>query len=108
MIKDLETRKMLKNVPNADVIVVSDYYSIALSYNSKIDKAPIIVAKGIDKLAQLILRIAKKYNIWVEEDENTCKLIYEESEKDTPILEKFYKPVAIIISHVEKPSSKLI
>ena len=103
MTKDASKRDMWKQVIMADVIVTDQKkYSIALIYYNKIHNAPILTAKGIDKIAKLILRIAKKRKIWITVDNDYSRLLYEDIEINSPISEKYYKPISKIIADVDK------
>lgn len=103
MTKDASKRDMWKQVIMADVIVTDQKkYSVALIYDNKIHNAPILTAKGIDKIAKLILRIAKKRKIWITVDNDYSRLLYEDIEINSPITEKYYKPISKIIADVDK------
>lgn len=101
--KDAIKRDFWKQVSMADVIVTDqEKYSIALIYDRKLHDAPILTAKGIDNISKLILRIAKKRKIWISVDNENSRTLYEEIEINSPISEKFYKPISKILMEVEK------
>ncbi len=53
--REAAQRRMMAEVPQADVIVTNpEHFSVALRYDQKKDRAPIVVAKGIDHMAMKI------------------------------------------------------
>ena len=58
-------RRMLTNVPSADVVIVNPtHYAVALRYDGS-KPAPEVVAKGVDHLALTIRRIAEEAGVTV-------------------------------------------
>ena len=103
MVRDFVRRGMLQRVPKADVIIVNPtHYSIAMVYDPKIHTAPVVTAKGIDELALMIRRLAKKHGIPIIEDRIQARLLYDEVEVDEEIPSKFFRAVSIIISRLDK------
>ena len=103
MVRDFIRRGMLQRVPKADVIIVNPtHFSIALVYNPDKNRAPVLTAKGVDELALVIRRVAKKNNIPIIEDRVQARLLYDEVEVDEEIPAKFFRAVSIIISKLEK------
>jgi flagellar biosynthesis protein len=49
--------------------------AVALSYDSKVDTSPRLVAKGSGKLAQNIIDIAKEHNLPIKEDPDLIELL---------------------------------
>ena len=48
----------------ADVVITNPtHYSVALKYDSKVNRAPIVIAKGADHMALKIREIAKAHKI---------------------------------------------
>lgn len=103
MAKNESKREIYKQVILSDVIVIDQReYAVALIYDPKIHDAPILTTKGTDKIAKLILRIAKKRKIWITVDNKYSRLLYEDIIINSPISEKYYKPVSYILANVEK------
>ncbi len=56
----LASRRMLQDVPDANVIIVNPiHYAVAVKYDSKTMAAPIVVAKGSDLMCEKIKEIAR-------------------------------------------------
>jgi flagellar biosynthetic protein FlhB len=103
MVREFIRKGMLQKIPKADVVVVNPtHYSVAMEYNPSIHAAPIVTAKGMDELALIIRRLAKKHNVPIIEDRVHAKLLYEEVEVDTEIPAKFFRAVSLIIAKLDK------
>jgi flagellar biosynthetic protein FlhB len=103
MVRDFIRRGMLQRVPKADLVIVNPtHYSIALVYDPNKHLAPIVTAKGVDELALVMRRIAKKNNVPIVEDRVQARLLYDEVEVDEEIPAKFFRAISIIISKLDK------
>ena len=95
--------RMMHKVPTADVVIRNPtHFAVALKYDPKKDKAPVVVAKGADQIALTIVRIAKESNVYVTENKPLARGLYEAVEIGMQIPEVFYKPVADIIAFIYK------
>ena len=70
--------------------------TVAIKYNPQ-EEAPKVVAKGKGYLTELILKIAKNYNIPIKKDSKLVKELYK-LELDKPILSELYKAVAVVLA----------
>ena len=62
--REMAQRRMMADVPNADVIITNPtHYAVALKYNPESMATPILLAKGGDNIALKIREIAKAHNI---------------------------------------------
>ena len=60
----MAARRMMQNVPTANVVVTNPtHYAVALSYNPEGSTAPIVVAKGVDEVANKIKEIAYETDV---------------------------------------------
>lgn len=80
----------------------SIYKSAAvLEYDSASMEAPLLSSKGEGDLADYIVQIARRYNIpVVERPEITRTLLL--AEEGTPIPEKLFRAVALVLNELEK------
>jgi flagellar biosynthetic protein FlhB len=93
--------RMMQSVPNADVIVRNPtHFAIALKYDSEKDRAPMVLAKGMDNIAFRIIAEAEKYNIPMIENRPLARGLYDAVEINMEIPEEFYKPVAEVLAFV--------
>ncbi len=95
--------RMMQQVPKADVVIRNPtHYAVALKYDSKKNKAPVVVAKGADQIALAIVRVAKENNVYITENRPLARGLYEAVEIGMQIPAEFYKPVADIIAFIYK------
>ncbi len=101
--RKMAVMRMMHKVPTADVVIRNPtHYAVALKYDPKKDKAPVVVAKGADQIALTIVRIAKEHNVYVTENKPLARGLYEAVQIGMQIPEAFYKPVADVIAFIYK------
>lgn len=94
-------KQMLDEVPTADVVVTNPtHYAVALRYEKGRDMAPVVVAKGKDKLAQKIKAIARENKVPMVENRPVARLLFRIGEVGESIPVEVYEVVAKILSHV--------
>ena len=94
-------RRMMQNVPSADVVIRNPtHYAVALRYDPDINQAPVVTAKGLDHLALRIIQIAKDNEVYVMENKPLARSLFEEVELDQEIPEAFYQVIAEILAFV--------
>ncbi len=98
---------MMKNVPEADVIITNpDHYAVAIKYSPGEMSAPIVVAKGVDFLAQKIKEIARENDVPIVENPPIARAIYAACEIDNEIPTELFKTVAEILVYVYSLTGK--
>jgi flagellar biosynthetic protein FlhB len=99
--RKMASMRMMKMVPTADVVIRNPtHYAVALKYQPPDDKAPIVVAKGMDYMALKIIEVAEKNKIHITVNKPLARGLYESAELGMPIPEEFYKPVADILAYI--------
>jgi flagellar biosynthetic protein FlhB len=99
--QSMSRRRMMQKVPTADVIIVNpEHYAVALKYDESKGSAPVVVAKGVDLIAQKIKEIARENNIRIEENPPLARALYKAVKLDQEIPAEFYQAVAEILSYV--------
>lgn len=92
-------RRMMQNVPKADVIIRNPtHYAIAIQYKLGEQRAPKVIAKGMDSIALKIIEIAEKNTIPCIENRSLARSLYEQVEMEAEIPEKFYQAIAEILA----------
>ena len=87
----LSQRKMLEEVPKADVVITNPtHYAVVLHYDRYVDEAPRVTAKGKDKFAQKIKEIAKINNVFTYENVALARSLYSEVEVNDIIPRAMY------------------
>ncbi|MCL2456091.1 MAG: flagellar biosynthesis protein FlhB [Defluviitaleaceae bacterium] len=102
--REVSMRRMMKNVPNADVIITNPtHYAVALKYDMDgMGGAPLLVGKGVDFLAKRIRETALEHDIPIVENPPLARAIYSDVEIDQEIPEELYVAVAEIMAYVFK------
>jgi len=94
-------RRMLKAIPTADVIITNPtHYAIAIKYDRSYMNAPIVIAKGTDRVALKIREIATEHNIPLHENKPLARGLYSSAEVGDEIPYEFYRTIADILSLV--------
>jgi flagellar biosynthetic protein FlhB len=97
----MSKRKMLAEVPKADVVVTNPtHIAIALRYDRKTMKAPKIVAKGIRLNALQIRQIAQEHQVPVIENKPLAQLMFKYGRVGGEIPAQLYAAVAEILAWV--------
>ena len=70
-------RRMMQDVPKADVVITNPtHLAVAFKYDAKEAKAPVVLAKGADYLAQKIKEIARENHIEIVENKPLASMLY--------------------------------
>jgi len=94
-------RKMMGDVPDADVIVTNPtHYSVAIKYDQDGAKAPYIVAKGVDFMALKIREVAREYEVPVMEAPPLCRAIYHTTEIGDEVPEELFVAIAQVLAYI--------
>jgi flagellar biosynthesis protein FlhB len=94
-------RKMLMEVPKADVVVVNPtHIAVALRYDRKTMKAPKIVAKGTRLNALKIREIAEQHQVPILENKPLARLMFKYGRVGGEIPAQFYAAVAEVLAWV--------
>lgn len=99
--RQLSLRRMMSEVPNADVIITNPtHFAVAVKYDADISDAPIVVAKGKDLIAQKIKDTAKQNKVPVVENKPLAQALYKSVEIGGKIPSELYKAVAEVLAYV--------
>ncbi|MGR5541220.1 EscU/YscU/HrcU family type III secretion system export apparatus switch protein, partial [Vibrio campbellii] len=84
--REAAQRRMMADVPQADVIVTNpEHFSVALRYKQNTDKAPVVVAKGVDHMALKIREVAREHDIYVIPAPPRARALYHTTELEQEI-----------------------
>jgi flagellar biosynthetic protein FlhB len=101
MQQDLARRRMLQEVPKADVVITNPtHYSVALRYDEARMRAPIVVAKGVDEVAVNIRRIAAENNVPTFEAPPLARVLFRDVELNAEVPSTLYVAVAQVLTYV--------
>jgi flagellar biosynthesis protein FlhB len=101
MQRDASRRQMLTDVAQADVVITNPtHYAVAIKYAPEENAAPIVLAKGMRKLAEAIKEIARENNVPIIERPLVARMLYKSAEVGLPIPFELYQVVAEILALV--------
>lgn len=101
--KEMAQRRMMTDVPNADVVITNpEHYSVALKYDQKKMRAPIVVAKGADLVAMQIRTIAREHEVTIMQAPPLARALYNTSKLGDEIPAGLYLAVAQVLAYVFK------
>ena len=105
--RETAMRRMMQDVPKADVIITNPtHIAIALKYSDQM-VAPTVIAKGADATAEKIKEIAKEHSIPIVENKPLARTIYKTLEIGARIPRELYSAVAEVLAYVYKIKKKL-
>lgn len=105
--KEIISRTMMNKVPDATVVITNPtHVAVALKYEKGVDKAPMVVAKGVDRTALKIKEIASENNVPIIENKPLARLIFSKVDIDEAIPVDIYQAVAEILAFVYKLKKK--
>ena len=100
-------KRMMSEVPTADVVITNPtHYAVAIKYDEEKFKAPIVVAKGMDNIAQQIEKIARENGVHVVQNPPLARSLYAQVELEKPIPSELFAAVAEVLAYVYKMNSK--
>lgn len=98
--REVATRKMMREIPKADVVVTNPtHIAVVLKYSDKLP-APQLVAKGADLMAERIKQIARDNNIPVIENKPLARTIFKTLKVGQVIPRELFVAVAEVLSYV--------
>ncbi len=107
--REMSQARMMQEVPKADVIIRNPtHFAVAVLYDPENNRAPVVIAKGADRIALKIIEIAQENNINCKEDKPLARGLYEAVEIGQEIPEEFYHEVAEILAFVYNLKNKII
>ena len=99
--REMANRRMMHEVPKADVVIKNPtHYAVALRYEARKNKAPVVVAKGMNLIAQKILEIAREHGVPEVENKPLAQIIYKTVEIGSEIPPALYRAVAEVLAYV--------
>jgi flagellar biosynthetic protein FlhB len=101
MQQQLARRRMMHKVPTADVVIVNPtHFAVALKYDPKNMRAPRVVAKGLDLVAQNIRRIAEEHRVPIFDSPKLARALYRTTDLNHEIPAGLYAAVAQVLSYI--------
>jgi flagellar biosynthetic protein FlhB len=99
--REMSRRRMMEAVPGADVVLVNPtHYAVALKYEQGRMRAPRVVAKGRDLVAQAIRDLAEKHKVPVVSAPPLARTLFRGVEIGQEIPAQLYQAVAQVLTFV--------
>jgi len=101
MQREMAKRRMMAEVPTADVIVTNPtHFAVALKYTEGKMRAPTVVAKGADDVAAKIREIAAEHRVPMLEAPPLARALYRHTDLGEEIPAALYTAVAEVLAYV--------
>jgi len=99
--REMAKRRMMTAIPSADVVVTNPvHFAVALKYDQDAAGAPIVVAKGTDKLAEKIRELAGENGVPIVNAPALARSLYHHVKLGDSIPVGLYAAVAEVIAYV--------
>lgn len=99
--REMAERRMMDDVPKADVIVVNPtHYAVALRYDEKTMRAPQVVAKGVDLMAARIREVATVHSVPIFEAPPLARALHRSVQIGDEIPTGLYAAVARVLTYI--------
>lgn len=99
--REASQRRMMQDVPKADVVITNPtHFAVAVKYDAEVSRAPIVVAKGEDYLAQKIKEVARENNVEIVENKPLARMLYHNVDIGAEIPPELYQAVAEVLAMV--------
>jgi flagellar biosynthesis protein FlhB len=99
--REMARKRMMAAVPKADVVVTNPtHFAVALKYMEGRHRAPVVVAKGVDEVAEKIKALAAENNVPRLEAPPLARALYRHCELGAEIPAALYTAVAQVLAYV--------
>jgi flagellar biosynthetic protein FlhB len=106
--RETARKRMMARVKDADVVVTNPtHYAVALEYKPEKMRAPRVIAKGRNLIAQKIKSLALEHDIPMVENVPLARALYRAVDIEQEIPMELYKAVAEVLAFVYKARKRL-
>lgn len=99
--REIARRRMMSEVPKADVVVTNPtHFAVALKYDNAKMGAPVVVAKGMNLVAQKIKDLAGEHQVPVIELPSLARALHRHVEVGAAIPAALYTAVAEVMAYI--------
>lgn len=99
--REASRRRMMQRLPEADVVITNPtHFACALKYDRDANKAPVLIAKGADYLAEKIKEAARENFVPIVENRPLARMLYFNVELDEEIPQELYMMAADVLAYV--------
>jgi flagellar biosynthetic protein FlhB len=105
--KALAKSRMMHEVPKADVVITNPtHFAVALRYDAKTMRAPRVVAKGQDEVAQQIKRIAQEASVPLVENVPLARSLFQTVKLGKEVPPALFRAVAEVLAFIYRTHGK--
>lgn len=105
--RDASRKRMMQDVPKADVVITNPtHLAVAVKYDAETARAPIVLAKGEDFLAQKIKEAAREHHVEIVENKPLARMLYANVDIGQEIPPELYQAVAEVLAMVYNMKNK--
>ena len=98
---EMATKRMLQDVPKADVVLVNPtHVAVAVQYDAQTMEAPVVLAKGADHMAEKIREAARAYGVPIIRRPALARTLYSTVKIGDSIPQKMFIVVAEVLAMV--------
>ncbi|KMK77231.1 flagellar biosynthesis protein FlhB [Alkalihalobacillus pseudalcaliphilus] len=106
---EMAMQRMMQEVPKADVVITNPtHYAVALQYDDQKSDAPVVIAKGVDFVAQKIKSIATEHDVILVENKPLARALYGQTEIGDQVPESLFKAIAEVLAYVYRLKNKQV
>ncbi len=99
--QEIARRRMMEDVPNADVVVTNpEHFAVALKFDVDTMRAPVVVAKGVEEVAQNIRDVAQAHDVTIMSAPPLARALYHTTKINREIPAGLYLAVARVLAYV--------
>jgi flagellar biosynthetic protein FlhB len=92
-------KRILQDVPKANVVLVNPtHYAVAIQYDAKTMDSPVLLAKGVDHMAEKIREVARAYGVPILRRPELARAIYNTMQPGQQIPQELYLAVAEVLA----------
>ena len=99
--REASQRRMMQEVPKADVVITNPtHIAVALRYDTELENAPVVLAKGEDYVAGKIKEVAAEAGIEIVENKPLARMLYQTVDIGQEIPPELYRAVAEVLAMI--------
>ncbi|MCB9736829.1 MAG: EscU/YscU/HrcU family type III secretion system export apparatus switch protein [Deltaproteobacteria bacterium] len=107
--RELSMNRMMAEVPKATVVITNPtHYAVALRYEPGKDRAPTVVAKGVDEVAVHIRAIARRAGVPIMENRSLARALWSTVKVGKAIPQSLFQQVAQVLAQVYRARTKRV
>lgn len=106
--RQMSMARMMQVLPRADVVITNPtHFAVALQYDASTMSAPMVIAKGQDRMAQRIKEAAREHNIVIVENKPLAQSLFSSTEIGDAVPVELFQAVAEVLAFVYKLKGKI-